>query len=96
MVQLLNPGFSKHVKVYHDPYAKETMSIGVGSLKLAGGIAKSYYIAKDDKPAFRLKKKDYDKQFIPLWTSCKKVIENYTNPVWRDLAKHIITFSECK
>ena len=95
LVQLLNPGFSKEVKIYHDPFAKKTMSLGVGSLKVAGGIAKSYYVAKGDAAAFRLKKKDYNEEFVPLWGSCDKVKETYTDPVWRDLAKHAITFSEC-
>ncbi len=96
LMQLLNPNFSKVVKVYHDPYAKETMSAGVGGVKLAGGDAKSYYISKEGAPGFRLKKKDYKEQFVPLWNSCKKIISDYTDMKWGDLVQHVITYSECK
>ena len=37
MMQLLNPSFSSKIKVYHDPYAKETASLGVSGIKVAGG-----------------------------------------------------------
>jgi hypothetical protein len=96
LMQLLNPNFSKEVKVYHDPYAKETMSVGVAGVKLAGGFAKSYYISKGGKPAFRLKKKDYKEEFLPMWNSCKDLIKEFKDPKWGDLVKHVLAFSECK
>jgi len=95
LMQLLNPQFSKIVKVYHDPFAKETMSLGVGGVDVVGGIAKSYYISKEGQPAFKLKKKDYKTEFVPLWKSCPKIVEEFTNQKWDDLVKHIITYSEC-
>lgn len=95
LVQLLNPSFSSVIKVYHDPYAKETMSLGVGPIDVAGGIAKSYYISKNNEAAFRLKKKDYDEQFIPFWNKCDKVISEFPDKKWRNLTQHIITYSEC-
>lgn len=96
LMQLLNPDFSSEMKVYHDPYAKETMSLGIGSVDLVGGIAKSYYLTKGDKPAFRLKKKNYDEEFTAFWSSCDKVITDYPEKKWRDLTKHIIAYSECQ
>lgn len=96
LMQLLNPGFSKVVKIYHDPYAKETMAVGVGGVKLAGGNAKSYYVSKENNPAFKLKKKDYKKEFMPLWNSCKKLISDFKDQKWNNLVKHVITYSECK
>ena len=96
LMQLLNPSFSKYIKVYDDPLAKETMSFGVGSFDLIGGNAKSYYVSKGGSPAFRLKKKNYKKEFIPLWNSCDEVINGFPNQKWNDLVMHIITFSECK
>ncbi|KXX67487.1 hypothetical protein [Flammeovirga sp. SJP92] len=96
LVQLLNPMFSKVVKVYHDPIAGETTSVGVGPMK-AGGIAKSYYInVNNDKAAYKVAKKDYKKEFVPMWKSCSKVAEQYGEDVnWRDLAKHVLLYSEC-
>lgn len=42
LMQLLNLHFSSKVKIYHDPFAKETTSLGVGGLTVAGGDEKSY------------------------------------------------------
>lgn len=96
LMQLLNPNFSKEVKVYHDPYAKETMSVGVAGVTLAGGNEKSYYVSKGGKPAFRLKKKDYKDEFMPMWNSCKELIKEYPDMKWNDLVKHVLAYSECK
>lgn len=95
LMQLLNPDFSKVVKVYHDPHAKETMSLGVGKLDLVGGDAKSYFIAKGDNPAYKLKKKDYRKEFVPLWKDCDKVAKEFKTKSWIDLVSHILAYSEC-
>ncbi len=96
LMQLLNPTFSKEVKVYHDPFAKETMGLGVGGVTVAGGNAKSYYVAKGEEIAYRLKKKDYRKEFVPMWQSCQQVIDAYPDQKWANLVKHILAYSECK
>ena len=52
-------------------------------------------LSKKDSPAFLLKKKDYKKEFVPLWGSCEKVIAANPEPKWTDLTKHIVSYSEC-
>lgn len=94
IMQLLNPTFSKTVKVYHDPFAKETMSAGVGGVTLAGGHAKSYYIRIGDDAAFKLEKKSYAKQFVPLWSKCE-ALKSTTDIQWKDLSKHIVQYTDC-
>lgn len=97
LMQLLNPGFSRKVKVYHDPWAKESLSLGVGPVKVAGGIAKSYYVKLDtDKVAFRLKKKHYRSEFKLLWKSCPAVKDSVHDIRWSEFTKHIITYTECE
>ena len=62
LMQLLNPTFSKSVKVYHDPMAKETAGVGVGGITVAGGLAKSYFLMLDtDNVAYKIEKKKYQK-----------------------------------
>ncbi|MEL6811016.1 MAG: hypothetical protein AAFP76_06750 [Bacteroidota bacterium] len=95
LMQLLNPSFSKNIKVYHDPYAGKTTSLGIGAVKLTGGIEKSYYIAKENATAFRIKKKDYKDEFGPLWSSCPAVTEKFPEKHWRDLTQHILSYNEC-
>lgn len=96
LMQLLNPDFSKVVKVYHDPKAKETTAIGIGGLDVAGGDIKSYYIKVNDEAAYKVKKKNYAEEFIPIYRSCKSIIENNPKPSWKDLTKHILELSECQ
>ncbi len=98
MVQLLNPSFSSKIKVYNDPITGETASVGIGGVKLAGGLAKSYFVKKaGEKVAFELKKKNYDEEFKLIFSDCPALIEKYgDNPKWADLEKHVIEYSQCK
>ncbi len=95
LMQLLNPSFSKAIKVYYDPLEKSTGSLSYGGLTLAGGIAKSYYVRRTDGEMIRLEKKNYEKEFGSLYEKCPSLVEKYPDGKWRDLAKHVIAFSEC-
>jgi hypothetical protein len=88
--------FCEKVKVYHDPFAKETTGLAVGGITVAGGNDKSYYVLIDgSKAAFRLYKKDYKKEFAGLWQKCPAVVKKNPNPTWGDLTKHIVEFTNC-
>lgn len=93
LMQLLNPSFSGVVKVYHDPFAKQTMSVGVAGVKVAGGIEKSYFVKTGDA-AFKLEKKAYKKEFKPLWSKCEDLAAK-GEIKWNELTNHVITYSEC-
>ncbi len=69
LMQLVNPSFEEKIRVYFDPYAKQSMSVGVGPVK-AGGLAKSYYVKKGKKAAFKLEKKNYKDEKSGLFGKC--------------------------
>jgi hypothetical protein len=96
MLQLMNPSFSEKIKVYHDPFAKETMSLGVGGLTLVGGLDKSYYVKKEnDKGAYRLYKKDYKEQFEILFGDCPDFMAKYGEKTsWSDFEEHVNAYTE--
>lgn len=97
LMQVLNPTFGGEVRVYHDPFAKETTSVGFAGVKVAGGNAKSYYIRKGDNVAVRVKKKDYKKQvFKDLFGSCKKMAKKFPKIDWKDLGEHVSTYGACE
>jgi hypothetical protein len=96
LMQLLNPTFCKHVKIYHDPRAAETTSVGVSGFTVAGGDDKSYYVTKGNQTAVRLMKKDYKELFNELWGECPEVKTKYPNMRWTDLEKHVVAYSDCK
>jgi len=92
LMQLLNPHFSGKIKVYADPWAGETMSLGIGPVDMVGGLAKSYYVKKAKaKAAVKLKKKDYDNEFQGFYSSCKTVAK--MSPKWADFVSHVHTFA---
>jgi hypothetical protein len=96
LMQLLNPTFSKNVKVYHDPLAKETMSVGVGNIDVAGGDAKSYFIQVGEEVAYKVEKKKYDEEFPKLFGKCSTLAEKYPLIKWKELTNHIIDYTECE
>lgn len=98
LLQLLNPAFANGIRVYHDPFAGETMSAGIGGIKVAGGDEKSYYVKKGKTNAFRLKKKEYDAKFDGLFGDCEAVVNMVENndPRWSDFAKHAYEYANCQ
>ncbi len=96
LMQLLNPTFSNNVRVYHDPTAKETTSLGIAGVDVVGGNDKSYYVLVDNsKAAFKLSKKNYRDEFPGLWSKCPSVKKAYPKVSWGDFTKHVITYSDC-
>jgi len=76
LLQLLNPSFTNVLKVYHDPLASETVSVGYAGVKLAGGADKSYFVKKGDNVAYRLKKKNLDEYKAQIFDACADVYKD--------------------
>ena len=100
LLQLVNPGFDAKLKVYDDPYSKETAGIGVGGMTMAGGILKSYWVKKaGEKEAFKVEKGKYKKQFKELYGDCPKLMKMLKNKEvkWSEFAKHVYIYTfECE
>jgi hypothetical protein len=95
LMQLVNPGFASKIKVFHDPYAAESASIGVGGLTVAGGIDKSYYIKKGDDKAFRLLSKDYRKLWKDIYGNCKELEKEVgTKKDWKNFEQHVYFYDQ--
>jgi len=95
LMQVLNPIFCSKVKVYNDPFASETASVGVAGIKVAGGDAKSYYFKKENQVAYKLTKKDYLKNFNEIWSDCPALIEKFgKDPKWSELEKHVFEYTK--
>ena len=95
MLQVMNPTFSKEIKVYNDPFSNESASIGIGGITLAGGLEKSYYIKKrGEDVARRIKKKEYKQDMDELFAECPSLIEKYEdNPNWAEFEQFIYDYS---
>lgn len=95
MLQVMNPTFSKNIKIFNDPFAKESAGIGIGGMTVAGGLAKSYYVKKNgEELAKRIKKKEYKKDMEELFSECTAVIEKYQDkPAWSEFEQFIYDYS---
>ena len=97
LMQLLNPGTCSRIKVYHNPFAGETASVGVAGVKLAGGNDKSYYIRIDNGVAFRLRKKNYKKQFSEIFGDCPAIRKKFGKARWSELEEVVFEYNKsCK
>lgn len=95
LVQLLNPSSCSKIRVYHDPYAKETMSVGVAGFIVAGGDAKSYYVSVRGETAGLLEKRDYDEAFGKLYGDCPAFTEAEKEKIkWLHLERHIFAYHQ--
>ncbi|TAH20568.1 MAG: hypothetical protein EAZ08_05740 [Cytophagales bacterium] len=96
LLQMLNPDFSSKIRIYHDPFAKETMGWGVGGVTLVGNEDKSYFIKENGKTS-KIQKKDYKERFVQLFGKCPKLLQKYPDAKWSDFAEHVFFFeNECE
>ena len=96
LLQLLNPSFSSHIKVYLDPWADETASVQIGGFEVAGGDKKSYYVKDGNRPAFQMKKSDYKPNFIALFGECADMVALKQKAKWNQFEDHIIQYNRCR
>jgi hypothetical protein len=99
LMQLLNPGFDSQIKVFADPNAKETKGVGVGGIKLTGGVDKSYLFVQNDEKAVLVKKGSYKKNFDELYAQCPAMLQAFDGEKikWADVAGHVFAYDQvCK
>lgn len=97
IMQVLNPTFCGKIRIFHNPFAGKSTGIGIAGIQVAGGKDKSYYIKKGDAVAYKIKKKNYKKEFKALFANCEEVKKQFTKIKWRELPKHVFTFDKhCK
>lgn len=95
MLQVMNPTFSKKVTVYNDPFANESIGVGVAGMTVAGGLDKSYYIKKEGEDlARKITKKEYKREKEELFAECPAVLKKYDdNAKWADFEQFIYDYS---
>jgi len=71
LLQMMNASFSNPVKIFHDPWSRETASASVGGIQVAGGLEKSYWVRVGDDVCFKLKKKDYPEALDKVFAKCE-------------------------
>jgi len=95
LMQLVNPDFSSAIMVFGDNMAKETTSIGVGPMKVAGGLDKSYYVRKGNE-VFWLKKAEFDEHYLQIFGDNQAFLAKYPKKeaVWRKLNLYVYEYTK--
>jgi uncharacterized protein YbbC (DUF1343 family) len=97
IMQVLNPTFCGKIRIFHNPFAGKSTGIGIAGIQVAGGKDKSYYIKKGDAVAYKIRKKNYQKEFKVLFGNCEEVKKQFPKIKWSQLPKHVFKFDEaCK
>lgn len=95
LMQLVNIGFENKIKVYFDPFARETVSVGYGPLKV-GGLDRSYYVKQGDKPAYKITKSNYEEWGTEAMKDCPEAVKTLVSNSWNKLHVTINTHANCK
>jgi hypothetical protein len=96
MMQLVNPSSANKIKVYFDPMAMETMSVGIGPLS-TGGIDRSYYIKTSEGPAFKVSKANLKKVYKDLFKDCPSLLKEIgKSPNWKEFDEYIFKHANCQ
>ena len=94
LMQMVNPSFSSKIKVFHDPLAQESMKFGVAGITMAGGDDKSYYVQVGNTVVKKIKKNDYDDEYVNLYKSCPALLEKIKkHPRWVNFDKHLLEYT---
>ena len=97
LMQLLNPDFCQHIRIYQEPKAVKNAEAAVidGEEVEESKVVATYYIEMNDK-LVELKKWDYKKEFGNLFGDCSELMEILENKqaVWVDFPQHVWQYEQ--
>lgn len=95
MLQLVNPHFSKKIKVYDNPNTDNSGLVSVGGISVVGGGINSYYVRKvSEEVAYKLYSWDYSKKFGDIFGESQSFMETYgKNPLWIHFERDVYQFT---
>lgn len=95
LLQVLNPEFDDKIKVYHNPFAGESASLGVGGVKVAGGGDKSFYVKKGKEVAYLMIKREYDENYEKLYGDCPPFLKKMGKELkWSKFEDHLFEYNK--
>lgn len=96
MMQLLNPGFDRVIKVYADPNANETGGLQMNDVTISGGADKSYLFVKNNEKVVIVKKGSYRRNFDELYFDCADMVTAFEGDKtkFKDIASHVFVYDQ--
>jgi hypothetical protein len=97
LLQLLNPGFDQHIKVYDHPNGSKSMPIKVAGIRVVGGEDRTLLVVKDNQQAVIIRKVSYKQSFADLFSDEPELIKAIDGkPKFEDFAQHIFAYNDLK
>lgn len=95
MLQLVNPHFSKKMKVYDNPNTDNSGLINVGGISVVKGGINSYYIRKvSEGVAYKLYSWDYSKKFSDIFGDSPDFMETFgKSPLWIHFERDVYQYT---
>ncbi len=97
LLQLLNPGFDQHIKVYDHINGSKSMPIKIKKVKLVGGEERTFWVVKGDSKPEIVRKASFKKSFGKLFSDSSEVVRNADRrPKFKNFAAYIHAYNELK
>lgn len=97
LLQLLNPGFDQHIKVYDHPNGSKSMPIRLAGIRVVGGEDRTLLVVKDNQQAVIVRKASYKQSFTDLFGDEPELIKAIDGrPKFEDFAQHIFAYNDLK
>lgn len=97
LLQLLNPSFDQHIKVYDHPNGSKSMPIRVAGIRVVGGEDRTLLVVKDNQQAVIVRKASYKESFAALFGDEPELIKAIDGkPKFQDFAEHIFAYNDLK
>lgn len=97
LLQLLNPSFDQHIKVYDHRNGSKSMPIGIQGIAVVGGEERTYWVVKGDGKPMIVRKASFNKSFGYLFSDEPDLISSQRRrPKFKDFAGHIQAYNELK
>jgi hypothetical protein len=91
LLQLVNHGFDKKIKVYPDPHS-ESGTMSVDGIALTGGDIKSYFLVKGDE-TYKVDKNSYKKLYDEIYNGCDAMKTDAKSISFKNLCDDILKFN---
>ena len=97
MLQLLNPGFDQHIKVYNHPFGSKSMPVKLAGIRVIGGEDRTLLVVKNGQKAQIVRKVSYDKSFDELFSDELELMNKVDRkPKFKNFAGHIFAYNDLK
>lgn len=97
LLQLLNPGFDEHIKVYDHSNGSKSMPIRIMSIPIVGGEERTFWVVKGDGKPEIVRKAKFKKAFKELFADEPMLVASAKRkPKFKDFAQYISFYNQLK